>query len=361
MSIEDIKEIAALFNISAPIITALVVLAICVPNADKLLVLLSKIQNLCSFASSRARKGAIANAIRGNILGASKKLKLKNIGVLCSDLKIDWIKEETQESFLSNKQVIIRMSQKANPHQNYVTAVNAYVSQALLPHAKRYVDDSILTMSKASISRLIIVNSDADAIEYFDDNVLYPLIGENNDARELYDRLCTIDKNGMFINILLNEYSKAAKKIYPDRPDPLLIAESSEFLTFLYRIAMRASGDINELVFNREYFKVGISLTANATTIMRSGLRPYIRHMTESVENGIETIYVFGLGRKMLTAQRIIEAFEETSVSISKTVTHYYKHRSNDSGKSINGVCYEVRIYQKPKTRSKRKVADDIR
>ncbi len=355
MSIEDIKEIAALFNISAPIITALVVLAICVPNADKLLVLLSKIQNLCSFASSKARKGTIANAIRGNILGASKKLQLKNTGILCSDLKIDWVKEETQESFLSNKQVIIRMSQKTNPHQNYVTAVNAYVSQALLPHAKRYVDDSILKMSKASISRLIIVNSDADAIEYFDDNVLCPLISENDDAKELYERLCAIDKNGMFINILLNEYSKAVKKIYPDKPDPLLIAESSEFLTFLYRIAMRASGDINELVFNREYFKVCISLTANAMTIAHSGLRPYLRHMTKSVKNGIETIYVFGLGRKMLIAQHIIEAFEETNMSVSKVIAHYYKHRSNDGGKSVDGVCYEVRIYQKTETRSKQK------
>lgn len=346
MTASDIKELASLLNIGIPVIVGVIVLAVCIINVDKIVLLLSYIQKAFSSVSKTARKGTISNSIRGRVLKSAKALRSMGQHIMVSDLKIDWVKEETAETFLQNNQVIIRMSQNLNPHKNYVTAVNAYVGQALLPRAQRYVDPKIMDMSKLSVSRLLVLNGDADALDYFDDNILMPTVENDPDANIIFERLKTIDKNGMFLNILLNEYAKAARKIYPDQPDPLLVAESKELLTYLYRIAMGSVSAVDEFQFNREYFRIHIFLTANSKTFEQNGVCPYLKHMNTSLSQGTETLYIFGLGKKMDIAKLITETLKETDFRITQVIPHYYRHRSIQDGRSVRGVCYEVCVYE---------------
>ena len=203
-----------------------------------------------------------------------------------------------------------------------------------------------MDMSKLSVSRLLVLNGDADALDYFDANILVPTVESDPDASDIFERLKVIDKNGMFLNILLNEYAKAARKIYPDQPDPLLVAESKELLTYLHRIAMGGVSDLDEFQFNREYFKIHIFLTAKSRTFAQSGLRPYLKHMSTSLSQGTETLYIFGLGRKMDIAKQIADALKETDFRITQVIPHYYRHRSIQDGHSVRGVCYEVCVYE---------------
>ncbi len=346
MTAEEIKELASLLNIGIPTVVGIGVLIACIANVDKLVLLLSYIQKIFSSVSKRARKGTISNSIRGRVLKSAKAFRSMGKSVMVSDLKIDWVKEETAEAFIQNNQIIIRMAQNPNPHRNYVTAVNAYVGQALLPQAKRYVDPKIMDMSKLSVSRLLVLNGDAEALEYFDDNILLPAIESDPEANEIFGQLKAIDKNGMFLNILLNEFAKAALKLYPDQPDPLFVAESKELLTYLHRIAMGGVNDLDEFQFNREYFKIHVFLTANSRTFARSGLRPYLKHMSKSLSQGTETLYIFGLGHKMDIAKQLAEALKETDFRITQAIPHYYRHRSILDGHSVSGVCYEVCVYE---------------
>jgi len=346
MTASEIKELASMLNIGIPVVVAIIVTVVCIANIDKLVLLLSCFQKAFSSVSKTARKGTISNSIRGRVLKSSKAFHSMGQSIMVSDLKIDWVKEETPDAFIKNNQVIIRMSQSPNPHKNYVTAVNAYVGQALLPKAKRYIDPSIMDMSRLSVSRLLILNGDSDALDYFDDNILLPAIETDQNANEIFERLKTIDKNGMFLNILLNEYAKAARKVYPDQPDPLLVAESKELLTYLYRIAMGGVSDFAEFQFNREYFKIHVFLTANSRTYAKSGLRPYLKHMSNSLSQGTETLYIFGLGRKMDIAKEIADALRETDFRVAQAIPHYYRHRSIKDGHSVRGVCYEICVYE---------------
>lgn len=346
MTASEIKELASLLNIGIPVIVGIIVFVVCIINVDKIVLLLSYIQKAFSSVSRTARKGTISNSIRGRVLKSAKAFRSMGQHVMVSDLKIDWVKEESAETFIQNNQVIIRMSQNPNPHKNYVTAVNAYVGQALLPRAKRYIDPKIMDMSKLSVSRLLVLNGDADALDYFDDNILLPAVESDSDASDIFERLKVIDKNGMFLNILLNEYAKAARKIYPDQPDPLLVAESKELLTYLHRIAMGGVSDLDEFQFNREYFKIHVFLTANSRTFAQSGLRPYLKHMSTSLSQGTETLYIFGLGRKMDVAKQIADALKETDFRITQVIPHFYRHRSIQDGHSVRGVCYEVCVYE---------------
>ncbi len=344
MTATEIKELASLLNIGIPTIIAVGVFVACLFNIDKLLLLLSSFQKLFSFCSSRARKGAISNSIRGKILHSSKDFRSVKNSLINSDLKIEWVKDENAETFIKNNQVIIRMSQSTNPHKNFVTAVNAYVGCGLLPKSHRYIDSKILYVSKVAVSRKLIVNGDPDAIDFFDTNVLLPLTDNDVECAQIYDELKTIDGNGMFINILLNEYSKASQKIYPEEPDPLLMAESKELLTYLHRIAKYGIDDVSDLTFNREYFKVHIFLTAKTSTYLKSGIRPYLKHITNSISEGIETLYIFGLGRKIDIANEITSELKKTDFRIDTVIPHHYRHKSLD-GRTVHGVCFEVNVY----------------
>lgn len=346
MTLEDIKKIASFLNIGIPLIVGVAVAVFCLLNIDKLLLLLSSIQKLFAFCSQRARKGAIANSIRGRVMKSAKSFRSFGNHIMISDLKINWIKEEDPETFIKNNQVIIRMKQDINPHKNFVTAVTAFVGQGLLPHSKKYIDSSIYALSKLSVSRFLILNGDLDALEYFDENILNPVLAEDEDAQDIFEELRTIDKNGMFINILLNEYAKATKKIYPDTPDSLLTVESKELLTYLYRIALGNFTDPSELQFNREYFKLHIFLTAKTATYKHSGIKPYLKHIDKSLLEGTETIYIFGLGRKAEIAKEIAEYVKETDFRISSTIPHYYRHKSIRDGHTVQGVCYEISVYK---------------
>lgn len=346
MTAEDFAEIAKMFNFATPIIVGFVVLIFCITNVDKLLVFLSVFQRLFCFCSQKARKGAISNNIRGRVMKSSKIFRTLGENVMISDLKIDWVKEENVESFIRNNQVIIRMEQNVNPHKNFVTAVTAFVGQGLLPKAKKYIDHSIYDMSKMAVSRSLILYGDSDALDYFDNSILYPMLDRDAELVNTFDRLKAIDKNGMFVNILLNEYAKAAQKIYPDMPDPLFSIESSELLTYLYRIAMGVVGEVNEFQFNREYFKIHIFLTARTQTYQRSGIRPYLQQIGRSIAEGTETVYIFGLGRKISIAKEIVQSLHENDLRVDKIVEHSYRHRSNKDGRTVSGVCYEVEVYK---------------
>lgn len=344
MKAEDIKAFATMLNISIPFVVAIVVFVLCVIYVDKLLLFVSQIQKFFSFLSSKARKGAISNSIRGKILGSSRKMSSFSDGIIADDLKIEWVKEENAETFIKNNQVIIRMSQNSNPHKNYVTAVKTFVGSGLLPKARKYIDPAILNASKVAIGRMLVINGDPDAIDYYDETVLDPLLLLDNEVAERYGELKTIDKNGMLINILLNEYAKTAKKIFPETPDPLLVAESKELLNYLHRIALGIWDDVSELKFNREYFKIHIFLTAKSSTYRKKGIRPYLKYIRQSISEGVETIYVFGLGKKMEVAKEIASELQQTDFRIDSVLTHNYRHISLD-GRSVSGVCYEVVIY----------------
>lgn len=343
MKPSEFQQWQAVLGIGTPLLAAIFVFIVCITHIDGLLNLLSKIQELGISFSSKARKSTISNGIRGRVIKASKKLKDVDPEVIIKDLKIEWVKEENIESFVNKGQVIVRMKQETNPHKNFVTAVSTYVNRGLLPRAQRYIDKDVLKASNLSVTRSLIINGDDDALEYFDNSVLSPIINADEQIAELINDIRTLDGNGMFYQILLNEYSKAARKIYPDISDPCLTAESKEFLYFLQRIAM---GCFDELRFNREYFKVNIFITAKTETYLAKGMKPYLSSIFSSIDNGIETIYIFGLGRKMKIAEDIAVEAQNRDFRISKIKAHCYKHRSLNDGKRVDGVCYEVCVYK---------------
>lgn len=341
---EKIIEILETNGYKLSTILLIAIVFIILFNIDKILLLQSNIYGLFAKFFAFAKKGQLSKKVRGVIRKSVKEQYLKN-DIIPSDLKVIWINKEDTESFVTNNQVIVRIKQSSNPHENLVTVVSEYINNGLLYNVKRYLNKDVMDASKILMTRKIIQTSDKSSLVYLDENYIIPKFAENNELKELYEDLLKIDNNGMFTGIMLNEFNKSGLTIYGHTEDPLLFAESKEFMRFLYKIASRISSDPTDLCFNREYFKVAIFLTASNRTLHKSGIRPFIKAISKQLDEGIETIYIFGLGTKMDVAEQISNELD-SDFRIENITKHSYKHINSENGKRVPGVFYECEIYK---------------
>lgn len=330
------------YKLSTIILVAAIAIILC--NVENVLLLKSWFYGLFSNTFSFAKKRQMSNKVRGTILKSIKEQALANGEIIPSDLKVVWVDKEEADSFVNNNQVIVRIKQSSNPHENLVTAVSEYVNNGLLHNVKRYLDKEVMDGSRILMTRKVIQTASKSSLNYLDEKYIFPQMEKDGDLKETYDDLVKIDNNGMFIGILLNEFSKAGMTIYGEIEDPELIAESREFMRYLYNIASRISCDATDLAFNRDYFKVAIFLSASNRTLKYSGIKSFVKAISAKLSEGIETVYVFGLGSKRETAKQISEELD-SDFRIGKIVEHRYKH-INENGRRVPGVFYECEIYR---------------
>ena len=344
-SLNDIREIAGYLNVAIPVIVAVAIFFLCLKFLDELILLKSLIAGLFTKISSRARKSHISNQIRGNARKAVKTLNLEKRGLLPTDIKIEWVKDEDKDSFIKNNQVIIRMRQSTNPYENFVNAVMSFVSAGLMEKERIYFSKKIMQAADISIVKKLIVEASQDSLAFFNNKVIGPLLDNDDELRTYINDIAAIDDNAMFINIMLNEFSKVGKKIFPAFYDPGLAAEANEFLGFLFRAATTIYRSPEELTFNREYFRVAIMMPGKDETLAKQGIRPYIKGTKKSISAGVETFYVFGLGKKITVAKGVAKAIAEEDIRVIDCRTHHYKHKSTTApGIRIDGVCIEITV-----------------
>lgn len=343
--IEQLRIVLSEHGLSATLLLIIVFIGLAIANAENLMLIRSDLLKPFAYFIPWAKKKQISSKVRGTILKATLKQVKNTYDIIPMDLKLIWVNEEESKSFVSDNQVIVRIKQSSNPNEDLVTAVSEYVNGGLLYNVRRYLHEDVMKASKAYMTRKIVQEAGRTALTYLDENYVIPKMNQDEKFKELYGKLLKIDNNGMFVGILLNEFNKAGMTIYGEVEDPELVAESKEFMNFLYDIAIGISDDYDRLCFNRDYFKVAIFLTASDNTLRHVGIKPFMNAISKKMDEGIETIYVFGLGTKREVAQTISKEVNE-DLRINSVIKHSYRH-IGENGKRISGVFYECSIYKK--------------
>ena len=89
-------------------------------------------------------------------------------------MKVVWINEEKPDTFVKNNQVIVRVKQSSNPHENLVTAVSEYVNSGLLHNVKRYLNEDVMDASRVLMTRKVIQNASKNSLDYLDEKYIIP-------------------------------------------------------------------------------------------------------------------------------------------------------------------------------------------
>lgn len=327
------------------IVIILIVVVFCIANADKLLAISGAIAGLFKNISKGANKKYISASIRSSVIAASKRIGTSENGVLPNDLKIKWADNDDVQSFFDDDCVVVRLRKNIDPNENYVNIIYQFVASGLLKNQKHYFAPDIMTASTLLVTQKIVALSKPSANAYFVKTIFNPAVEEAEDVSEDFNQLKRIDFNGMLFNIYLNELMKAASTIAGEIPDPCLTAESAELLRFLYRIASRGPEDFIDLNYKGVYFKIGIILAANDETLSQSGWASHFHYAKKLLDKGYDTLYIFGIGRKMKTATKIAYAVKDADDRIVRTVTHQYRHVNSETGWRTTAVCVELDTY----------------
>lgn len=326
-------------SISIGVIVAVIVAAIV--NVEKLLIIKGEIYGLFSKVSTKASKVSLSSKVRGSILKSTNRFDTIEKEILPSDVKVQWIETGEEETFIKNDQVIVRIKKSNNPQENLILATAAFVNEGLLHNHRRYIDPAAIKASKFTMVKKIVQESGRNALTFFEEEYIPKYLTSDKETEEMYNQLKALDKNGMFLHVLLKEYVKAADSIYGDIPDPCLIAESREILRFLYRIATRDSYENTDLRLKINYFKIAIILTASEGVLNKAGIEPYVRKIKEFMKDGYETIYMFGIGYKIKVAEEIAKKINADDSFVCFATQKRYNHTFKNGAKK-RAVVYEI-------------------
>ena len=327
------------------VILVLVTFAFCVINADKLLALSGAIAGVFRNISKSANKKYISASIRSSVISASKKIGSTEADILPKDLKIKWADNDDAQSFFDDDCVVVRLRRTSDPNENYVNIIHQFVASGLLKNRRHYFNPDIMTASTLLVTQKIVALSKPSAGAYFINNIYTPTIETDPAVDDDFQQLKRIDSNGMLFNIYLNELMKAVATIDGQIPDPCLQAESGELLHFLYQIANREHAENNALNYKGTYFKIGIILAANDVTLNKTGWSSHFHKAKELLDNGYNTLYVFGIGRKAKVASKIAYAVKNNEERIVRSITHQYRHVNTATGYRSIAVCVELDTY----------------
>jgi len=263
---------------------------------------------------------------------------------LPSDLKIKWADVDTPESFFEDNCVIVRIKKANDPNSNYTNIVYQFVHKGLMQGRRDFFNERIMRASDLLLTNRILLKVKPSANQYFNESYYSPAMAEDIILKEDYDRLVSIEKNGMLFHIYFNELYRAMLRVEDGLPDPCLQSESSELLSFLNGVAHRQREEHIDLTFKSNYFNIAIVLAASNPTMRFKGTIAYRNYLLKLLDDNYETIYIFAIGEKVAIAKQIATEFKAFDGRIIKTVARPYTHIFSDK-RRMAAVCIELGTY----------------
>ena len=288
-------------------------------NPEKGEGLAASLSRILAPESLRFDKAYVSLDIQSKLNDFSKTLNSETIAVMPYPVRIEWIKTANRQSLIENNEIVVKLGSHSNQEKNLVYATVAYVSQGLLPHSRRYVDESIIKSCDLVVTGKILRKEQRGrALEFFFDEFLNPIIKEQPDIKRNTNIMMKLDDTGFFSRILLRELWDVGRRLYPKAPPPDIKQETRELLEMLENLSEKERGvDINPTL-EKKIIKMSVVLIARPEVVSSRGIDPYINWINKCVEKGIYTIHILAAGvMNVLVAKAVAQHFEN-SMKIEK-------------------------------------------
>lgn len=152
---------------------------------------------------------------------------------------------------------------------------------------------------------------------------------------ELIKKLISLDKQGFFVPVFINELELLSEGLYSDNDKTDYSHEVLQFIEYLLTIINREIGSEIELEYLTPPFKVSTILLAKAQRADKQGLKPYLRRLRINLDKGSESVYIIAFPPAFDFFERLIKALESHErVFLKKIIKTQYSilnngHQSN--------------------------------
>jgi transcription antitermination factor NusA-like protein len=246
-----------------------------------------------------ADRRAVASSIQDSVNMACNQINTESPDSIPYPLKIEWIKEETVESFIKEGEAIIRLKHYTNQDRNIVYSTLAYLKIGMMPRAKNYLDATLRKGCELKVAaRVFITRLDTGAFNYFIDNEYYPSLNKDPALKRDIQMLEEMDSAGFFTHVFLTEVKLTGDRLLGTMPTSVIQEELRSFAAFLQIIANKGETEDVPLSFHGLKIKASIVLVAKKEKIHTYGVVPYVDRISRSAREGYESIYVCGWGEE---------------------------------------------------------------
>ena len=265
----------------------------------------SMLSRLFAWFSNRAEKSSVAGDIQYRI---SSFVRGYGVGeALPYGLRIKWVSDDTIESYVEQKEVVVIMKKHHNNARNFINVLSAYFEQGFLPGVRDFVHPDIVKGAEITLQRKIIQKQRPDATALFKR-------AEEADRKDpnvdMYcKRFSDIDSRGLFKHVFLEEIMFAGRRFSEMDPD-VVKDDVDKFVQLLCNIASRNPGEDIKLEHFGAAIQTRIMLIARTEKI-RAGYEPYVNRVKEAIALQYDSVYLMAGGVKT----GFIEPLTESIVS----------------------------------------------
>jgi hypothetical protein len=304
-------------------------------NAEKWVSIGSR---LFSHFSTAAERQSVAGDIQSDINAFAKAINNTiDPKVLPYGIQIKWEKIEntTQDSFVKEGKLVVRMQHHSNQARNIAVATLAYVRGGLLPETRPYLDDQVAEGLNLSMTRKVLLERKRlDAFQLFTKDIKTT---DEPDVVRMSKIMDDLDGIGMFEPLMLREFADLGKTLTGTVPTDAVKNETRDFVDFTEKFTKKASGVDISPDFHRRFLRISIILIARLTTYASRGLDPYTKAVNTCLKHEVDSIYVCARGANIPVA-----GYLDTWLKQNQSWRRIGDYRSkgfDPNGRRVEGVC----------------------
>jgi len=287
------------------------------------------------FKFKRLVKEAIKNDIKGNVNSFVKEFETELPKGWIKEMEIKWVKEETQESFIEDNNIVIRMLPMNNQDLNFVNATYLFIKESLFPKTKRVIPFVHRETAILSLCHRIIRTKRKEYLDCFEENILENSMQKNKTILNYLERYNYIDNFGFFTSAFIREIDKIAKEVRFKKEQNKIEQEINLVLKHIEKF-IRDKGDIPDNEWHREGLVAKYSFLLIAKPgMVYTGVKPYIKRAKKAFNSGVSRLYIFGTSSEKEFARKVINSI---SKSIPECILEETFKLSNDYRNKKGGI-----------------------
>jgi len=283
-------------------------------------------------------KSAVALKIQQSLNSAQEEINSEAKGIIPYPAKVEWI---DKPSYLDTDEevVVIRMKEHEENPRNIAYAVIDYISKGMIPYSRPYIEKPIQTAIDSTMVKMILLERNRSALDYFLTNVLNKALGQEG-VQHYMDVMNNLDERGLFTRLYLKELRELGLELYPTS-DQDAIRETKEYVEHLNVLATRKRGELGTAnPYIGKKIKVAYILIAEPEKLEKEGFMPYIQYALHRVKDGAEAIYLLSRGKKNKPAMKLADSIALTSKMKIINVSEYEEIIEDDV---LMALCIELR------------------
>jgi hypothetical protein len=267
-----------------------------------------------SWAGRAAKRKAIAFKVQSEINDA-RATALKNApdNVIEGQIRIKFHRAETAKAAIDGGDVVVFMRPRRHHAENVAHALMAYLPKAVLPRARRYLDEETMRAADLTLAKAVLAHEDRPrgALECFYDNHLDPAAETSENLKIKLAELDEIDLHGWLIRVLLAEYRCLGERLYPGARHPAVVQETARFESWLHELASLGPGDQGSLRFEGKLMRIAVIFVALSTTLETKGIEPYRKRAKSLIYSGrVDAVYLMARDHNIPALKRLVESLD---------------------------------------------------